>query len=302
MSSAKEEYEEHEDVSAREDTRIDQNDYMTYTSVVEPADNDVADDSAADDMPTYFQHDAKIADGSVTEGNLDMYSFGAAGSETTEYAQEAHVVRSSSYENIYVGTKLPGEESQEYCDVLEISAVGEPRYAGHEEPHLTKRIDGKSSSFENLYESIQMKETTCVEEKDVDERGDDEPDRYEPEKGEHYEEKEDVDEGGYDRPVTAGRPSVTFGNDALLFPSSPIDITLESGLDKIGHGKSEASPLLQHSLSYDTDTDTPIKKTRRSSTGSTPDEIDLAAPRVEKSVAAESKGTFGCEYNNPFRN
>jgi hypothetical protein len=285
MSSAKEEFEVHEEVSISEDSRTEQNDYWKQTPTDELADNDVAEHSVVDDLQTCSKLDANIADCITSAVNLNSYE--SVGGETTEHFQEtpeAQVIRSSSYENIYVGTKLPGDECLECSDDVDISTVGEPYYVGHEDLHLTKRFDGRSSSFENLYENIQVKEATRMDEKD-DKRDLDKPEKRGSEGG-----KENEGEEVCVHTVTSGRPSMTFENETLLFPSSPIDITLESGLDKIGHGKSEASPVLQHSLSYDTDTESPVKKTRRLSTGSTPDEIDLAAPHVEKSSATARKG------------
>jgi hypothetical protein len=301
MSSAKEECEEHEDISVSEDTRTEQNDNWKQTPTDKLLDYDVAENSVVHDLQTCSEDNIKIADRSVTAVNLDSY--GSVGGETTEHFQktpEAEVFRSSSYENIYVGTKLPGDECFEYSDNVDISTVGDPYYVGHEELHLTKRSDGRSSSFENLYENIQVKEeVTCEKEEEVGEK-DDETGLNKPENGGNEDGKENAGEEVCVRSVPSGRPSVTFENEASLFPSSPIDITLESGLDKIGHGKSETSPKLQHSLSYDTDTDSPVKKTRRLSTGSTPDEIELAAPHVEKSSVAARKGIVGYECNNLF--
>lgn len=189
---------------------------------------------------------------------------------------ESSIIRSSSYENIYIGTKLPGEELPEEIVDVDMSIVGDPFIMGHVELHLAKRPDGRSSSFENLYEDIQAKEATCIEDKDVDEQEEDETDLEKPEKGE-----KDVGDKEQNMCI-ASRLTLTF-------ESSPIDITLEYGLDKIGHSTSETSPTLQHSVSYDMDTDIQSRKTRRFSTGSSPDEI--AASDVEKSVTTVTKGT-----------
>jgi len=111
--------------------------------------------------------------------------------ETVKECNERHLLRSSSYEDIYDGTTLPGEETSEDMSVVEVSDIGDRFDARHHlEPHLAQQTHGRCSSFENLYdgEESQEKETAFIEEKDVDEKEindeEDEIDLERPEKGE----------------------------------------------------------------------------------------------------------------------
>jgi hypothetical protein len=179
------------------------------------------------------------------------------------------VVRSSSYEDIYIGTKFPGEESYEDDVNVDFSSVGDPFKSSHVESHLMTRQDGKSSSFENLYDATDESNTIGQETVSfVVDNEDDEEERC---------------------PIR--KPAMSLDFEKTLMVGSPIDITMESGLDKIGHGECEKSMLLQHSMSYNVDdVDYQQKKQRRHSTGSTPDEIDIAI--VEKNVESVNKGSI----------
>jgi len=158
------------------------------------------------------------------------------------------VLRSSSYEDIYVGTKLPGDEHPEDDDgILDVSEVGDRFDSRPAATVFLRQSRRKSSSFENLYE-IQKKEAVFAEEVN----GMD---------GENFctnqwqikDSSEDVSEKDS---TLAPFPSL----NAQARRNSPIDITVESGLDRVGQTaeyssrnttKRSSSNVLQHSMSYD---------------------------------------------------
>ncbi len=80
---------------------------------------------------------------------------------------ECQRLRSSSYEDIYKETTFEPEKDESH--ILEDQTdVGDRFDTKHVETHLEPRLDGKTSSFENVYEET-IKEAASVEEKDVDE-------------------------------------------------------------------------------------------------------------------------------------
>jgi len=153
-----------------------------------------------------------------------------------------------------VGTKLPGDEPTEGQDyVVDVSDIGD-RFES--QPNCTsfrKQSAGRSSSFENLYE-LQKKEAVLAAERDQMETG-----------GESF----------YQQPWQMRDSSEDISDIDSVVPlpihsliretpkSSPIDITMDSGLDRVGQseGYSRSAPkrwsphLLQHSISYDMDPD-----------------------------------------------
>ena len=254
-----------------------------------------AEESASGDMSREFTVQpfsplTKNCDGFVGAA----YACEQNNSKAIELDDELPLVRSSSYENIYVGTKLPGEEPLEYSEDVDITSPGDSFNGRHTESHLAKQSDGKSCSFENLYEESTAKETTCVEEKDVDEQEDefnlDRPEKSIKEWQKEYDEMED-ENASY---TAGGRMTLTFENESSALASSPIDITLESGLDKVGCGASETQSPLQHSVSYDLDANVDGKMVRRFSTGSTPDEIGAVSVNTEKNADIVVKGIVDC--------
>lgn len=185
-------------------------------------------------------------------------------------SEDAHQLRSSSYEDIYVGTKLPGDEPADDRVNVNLSDVGDRFDTQPTCTALQKQLRGrKSSSFENLYE-IQDRQT----EQDI---ADMESDSLHASMREwQMDSSEDMTE-----------------KDAMLAPvcsriwqarrSCPIDITVESGLDRVGqsagHGSSvtkrSSCHLLQHSMSYDVEMDKKVQQHHRKvSSGSSPDSDD----------------------------
>jgi len=173
-------------------------------------------------------------------------------------SEDVCLLRSSSYEDIYVGTKLPGDEpAGDKGDIVSASDVGDRFDSRPSDTALRKQSGGrKSSSFENLYEM----QDTQTEDRDF------------------YEMENDGLNASI-RQWQAKDGSEDLGEkDAALAPvtsriwqarrSCPIDITVESGLDRVGqsagHGgsvtKRSSCHLLQHSMSYDLEMD---KKTHR---------------------------------------
>lgn len=155
--------------------------------------------------------------------------------------EEKHRLKSSSYEDIYIGVKGPLEDEDDV-----IMPVGGPIEIGdrfdtrHVDPQF-KDGEAKSSSFENLYEASK-KEAGDVEEKDVDEReGDLESETDRPEKGVVEDEKENDGVIATERKTTRdfsldhveAEIHATRSPPIFKYPS-PIDVTLESGLDQVG--------------------------------------------------------------------
>lgn len=152
---------------------------------------------------------------------------------------DGRLPRSSSYEDIYVGTKLPGDEQSDddEAGVIDVADIGDRFDSRPAATAVHRRQSGRrSSSFENLYETQrreaagsgetendsiqwQMKESSC----------------------------EDLSEKDSMLAPFSGQPR----------RNSPIDITVESGLDRVGQSeeysttKRSPSHSLQHSMSYD---------------------------------------------------
>ncbi len=151
--------------------------------------------------------------------------------------------RTSSYEDIYEGVKGPLED--------EASTMQQPVGASGldiGDRFDTRHVDSefrttKASSFENLYEAGgggsdeeepgSFKEAGDVEEKDIDEASRSSTDDERPEKGEGEDEKEQT-------MLTSTRPTPNKY-------TSPIDVTLESGLDLVGQDSIDEPGLGPHS-------------------------------------------------------
>ena len=121
-----------------------------------------------------------------------------------------------------------------------------------------------------------------------------------PEKGEHEDEKDYYEEK--DDQTTTGSPSskpagLQFSTKRMSHQFSPIDITLESGLDMAGQGSQpnttdvlrSTTPPLMHSVSYSVETQE--MRRRKFSTGSSPDEFDSSIHPEVKLTPTVSKGT-----------
>ena len=167
---------------------------------------------------------------------------------------DGHVVRSSSYEDIYVGTKLPGDEHPDDEDgVLDVSDIGDRFDTRPASAAFLRQSGGRSSSFENLYE-MQKKEALFG--------------------GERNEMENDSENFCMNQWQMKDSSDDLSEKDSILapFPSligqarrnSPIDITVESGLNRVGQSaeyggrkktKRWSSHLLQHSMSYDLEPD-----------------------------------------------
>lgn len=166
------------------------------------------------------------------------------------FSQDGHLLRSSSYEDIYIGTKLPGDEPSAGKDAaIDASEIGDRFDARPASTAFSRQPGGKSSSFENLYElqgeNAGERVTDDVMEIDSVASG-----------VQHWQ----IRESGEDFSRYSDRDSVltsVHSRNADEWNSSPIDITVESGLDKVGQstgsGKRMAARLqqLQHSMSYD---------------------------------------------------
>ena len=227
--------------------------------------------------------------------------------------QEKHRLLSSSYEEIYVGAKLPGEEDQEEVMAGEEIEIGDKFESGHLESHLVSASQGKSSSFENLY-AESVKECQDVEEKEVDERETEEVDLFKPEKGEGEDEKEaDVEKSGEFGSLSKipdeaeGDTKVDSEADSSVLPttlspptqfsppqSTPIDATYESGLDLVGQEQqtvvsfaAEERELLGRSQSYE---DRAPEQASRHRHFSSPDEM-LPRQTFDDVTTTPDKGT-----------
>lgn len=170
------------------------------------------------------------------EQQVDMYDakFVRATETVASDSQNLYdgIVRTSSYENIYVGTKLPGDEpladDSLIDDVTDIGADRPPTTSGHVDLHLARRTDVRSSSYENLYEKAAG------------------PDEDDEDGGGHLgEPPRTVRHGrqstGDEHRRISGTMSLQFAgvepatsSSSVAVSSSPIDITFESGLDRIG--------------------------------------------------------------------
>lgn len=157
-------------------------------------------------------------------------------------------LRSSSYEDIYVDVKAPLEDDSEILIPSGPLQVGD-RFEGK---HFDSQfVDGKASSFENLYEAS-SKEAEDIDDKDIDEK-DAESDLDRPEKGEGEDEKYYVQsppqmfmstrtDTDYEVDVTSPVPIQKATPQPGQY-GSPIDVTLECGLDQVG----QETTVQQHS-------------------------------------------------------
>jgi len=210
----------------------------------------------------------------INDSSYDLYGQNmaiesvAAADAVTQSSGDGQVVRSSSYEDIYVGTKLPGDEPpDDKDDVIDVSNVGDrfvprPAYAS-----LRKQSGGRSSSFETLYE-MQRREAMFA------------GDRNEMENDgenicmQHWQTTDSCEDLSEKDCVLESMSSLIW--DAQK--SSPIDITVESGLDRVGQSAEYSSytmkrsaHLLQQSVSYDLG---PGKRHHKLSSGSSLDASD----------------------------
>lgn len=184
---------------------------------------------------------------SCTSDNMAGESV-AATDAATRSNDDDYLLRSSSYEDIYVGTKLPGDEYQDDDDgVLDVSDIGDRFDSRPASMPFRRQSAGRSSSFENLYE-IQKKEAGFG--------------------GERHEMETDGDHFCTNQWQTKDSSEDVSEKDSLTpFSSligqarrnSPIDITVESGLDRVGQTTEQnrsstkrfSTRFLQHSMSYD---------------------------------------------------
>lgn len=196
----------------------------------------------------------------------DRDSVAAANEVMQSSSDGRHMLRSSSYEDIYVGTKLPGDEPSDSRDyVVDVSDIGD-RFDSRPACTTYRKQSGKSSSFENLYE-MQKLAAFAGDSNEMEHDGE----SYSSQQWQIRDSSEDVSEKDS---VLAAMPSLI--GEALK--SSPIDITVESGLDRVGQSagysrkpKKRLPQLLQHSVSYDLD---PDKRHREISSGSSLDGND----------------------------
>ena len=236
-----------------------------------------AEIAASEDQSTLISY-TDVASSELYSQNIDTYpdSVAAADEVTQSSGDGRHILRSSSYEDIYVGTKLPGDEPSDDRDyVVDVSDIGD-RFDSRPACATTyRRQSGRSSSFENLYEMHQKLAAFAGESNDMEHDGE----SYYSVQWQMRDSSEDISEKDS---VLAPIPSL-IGE----LKSSPIDITVESGLDRVGQSMgysritAKRSPhLLQHSMSYDLD---PDKRHREISSGSsldgTDDGIDLQRGR-----------------------
>ena len=207
----------------------------------------------------------------------------ATDAEMRSNDDDAQLFRSSSYEDIYVGTKLPGddEHSDDEGGVLKVSDIGD-RFDSRPASTAVRRQSGRrSSSFENLYE-MQRREAPNDAEND----------------GVQWQMKESSCEDLSEK-------------DSMLAPfpppigqarrNSPIDITVESGLDRVGQSeeydsrKRSPSHLLQHSMSYDVVDPAQRHLVLGSSSSLDGDEDDGAADlRTERNTTQGIRNGCGC--------
>ena len=133
------------------------------------------------------------------------------------------------------------------------------RHVGHREPHL-ECLSGRTSSYERLYEPSH-KEATHRDEKDVDE-GTTDSDLERPEKGAGEDEKYYVQSppqmyasSRTDTGLELELDDVKSSRSASAQYDSPIDVTLEAGLDLVGHHHTVLSTddreSFERSQSYD---------------------------------------------------
>ncbi len=237
--------------------------------------------------------------------------------DTQAQLEDKHRLMSSSYEDIYVGTSLPGDEGLVSVDDVVPGEVGDRFDTRHVDPHLVKMPDGKSSSFENLYEEATVKESKDIEEKDVDEREkESDYDLDKPEKGEYEDEKAETEVEKSDSETVHSAP-IDSSSDQLPgtrsppahLPSdlSPIDVTLESGLDRIGQtfAESQDRDSLERSKSYEAGTDEAAadgEDSLRQRHFSSPDDVlQTGASPEAMSPTGEDKGTHPRPLSMPWQ-
>ena len=161
--------------------------------------------------------------------------------------------KSSSYEDIYTGVKAPLEDVDDEVLIPPEVEIGD-RYDKHVDAHF-ENIEGRASSFENLYETS-TKEANVVEEKDVDEGdGTTDSDTDRPEKGIGEDEKFYVQsppqmymstvkpEPELDLDLSSSQQKTSPSQSVQYM--SPIDVTLESGLDLVGQNPQELSSSIE---------------------------------------------------------
>lgn len=187
------------------------------------------------------------------------------------FGKDGHVVLSSSYEDIYIGTKLPGDEPQDdEADIVDVSDIGDRFDARPRGSRSVNQSGGRSSSFENLYE-IHRKESA---DRGLVEMADDSVIAS----IQQWQVKDSSEDLSEKDSMLASIPSVSWEAQR----SCPIDITVESGLDRVGQtaGYSRTTALrssahlLQHSMSYDMEVG---RRHHRISSGSSLDGDDEGA-------------------------
>ena len=175
--------------------------------------------------------------------------------------EERDRLKSSSYEDIYCGIKAPLEGDEEIIIPAEPLDIGDRHEHKHLDSSFVSSNSGRASSFENLYEAS-SKEADYVDDKDVDEGDEVESDIDRPEKGVGEDEKYYVQsppqmymsaqtESHLDLDLTC--PAAPSQQSPPQF-GSPIDVTLESGLDQVGHEEEdpgEERDTLERSYSYE---------------------------------------------------
>ena len=230
-----------------------------------------------------FQLPCKLVTNTIASLATFLFLTALLDSDAEIGSESAAVVeRASSYEDIYRDVTPPLEDVGEAAWPGVAETVGD-RHQGHVEPHHAL-MAGRASSYERLYEASH-KEATHGDEKDVDE-GTTDSDIERPEKGAGEDEKyyvqsppqmfsstrTDVDLDLELSDVKTSRsPSAQFG--------SPIDVTLEAGLDLVGHRtvSGEQRETFERSQSYEVcdEHDDDVSRQRRFST---PDVLPLVEP------------------------
>jgi len=186
-------------------------------------------------------------------------------------SEDADIVRSSSYEDIYVGTKLPGDEpADDKGDVVIACDVGD-RFDSRPSCIAQRKQSGtrKSSSFENLYE---------MQDRQVDDRDIAEMESDSLSTSMHQWQTKDASDLDLAEKDSMLAPPVS-SRMWQARKSCPIDITVESGLDRVGQSachvtKRSSCHLLQHSMSYDLEMDKKTQSHRRKTSGGSSPEGD----------------------------
>jgi len=200
-------------------------------------------------------------------------------------SDDGRLLRSSSYEDIYVGTKLPGDEPSDDKDYsFDVSDIGDRFDSRPTCAAFLKQLGRRSSSFENLYEMQKREPEFAGDRNEVE----DDSESFCMQPWQIRDSSEDFGEKDY---VLAPIPSL-IGEAQKNFP---IDITVESGLDRVGQSagyttKRSSSHLLQHSMSYDLD---PDKRHCKISSGSSLDGNDDGIDLQREQNAASGIGN-GC--------